>query len=109
MIAFLSLGILLLWSNVLSKKGKLFQLIQGPLVAVVVGIIYVLFLGENSMWQIKAEQLVSVPVPSDLNSFFGQFSFPNFGEITVCPYRDCASTYVRRTHMCTASTARGFP
>ena len=50
--------------------------------AVVVGIIYVLFLGENSMWQIKAEQLVSVPVPSDLNSFFGQFSFPNFGEIT---------------------------
>lgn len=82
LIAFLSLGILLLWSNVLSKKGKLFQLIQGPLVAVVVGIIYVLFLGENSMWQIKAEQLVSVPVPSDLNSFFGQFSFPNFGEIT---------------------------
>ena len=45
LIAFLSLGILLLWSNVLSKKGKLFQLIQGPLVAVVVGIIYVLFLG----------------------------------------------------------------
>jgi MFS superfamily sulfate permease-like transporter len=34
------------------------------------------------MWQIKAEQLVSVPVPSDLNSFFGQFSFPNFAGIS---------------------------
>jgi MFS superfamily sulfate permease-like transporter len=66
----------------LSTKGRLFQLIQGPLVAVVVGIIYVLISGENSMWQIKAEQLVSVPVPSDLNSFFGQFSFPNFAGIS---------------------------
>ena len=82
LIAILSLGILLLWSNVLSTKGRLFQLIQGPLVAVVVGIIYVLISGENSMWQIKAEQLVSVPVPSDLNSFFGQFSFPNFAGIS---------------------------
>jgi MFS superfamily sulfate permease-like transporter len=41
-IGFIGLGILLLWSNVLSKKGKIFQIIQGPLVAVVIGIIYYL-------------------------------------------------------------------
>ena len=35
LIAFVSLAILLLWSNILSKKAKIFQLIQGPLVAVV--------------------------------------------------------------------------
>ena len=81
LIAVLSLGILLLWSNVLSKKGKIFQLIQGPLVAVVVGIFYAVFSNGNPFWQIKASQLVSVPIPSDLSSFFGQFSFPNFGEI----------------------------
>ena len=39
-IALVSLGILILWNTVLSKKAKIFQLVQGPLVAVVVGIIF---------------------------------------------------------------------
>ena len=39
-IALIALGILILWSTVLSKKAKIFQLVQGPLVAVVVGIIF---------------------------------------------------------------------
>jgi MFS superfamily sulfate permease-like transporter len=82
LIAAASLGILLLWSKVLSKKGKIFQLIQGPLVAVVVGIIYAVFTEGSAFWQIKAEQLVSVPVPSDFSSFLGQFSFPNFDQIS---------------------------
>ena len=81
LIAIVSLGILLLWSNVLSKKGKIFQLIQGPLVAVVIGIVYVLFTSENSYWAIQTKQLVSVPVPENLSSFLGQFSFPDFSAI----------------------------
>ena len=36
--------ILLLWNGILSKKGKIFQIIQGPIVAVVVGIVYYLSL-----------------------------------------------------------------
>ena len=76
------MGILLLWSNILSKKGKIFQLIQGPLVAVIIGIIYVVFTKGNNYWAIQSELLVSVPVPEDMNSFFGQFSFPNFQGIT---------------------------
>ena len=82
LIAFVSLAILLLWSNILSKKAKIFQLIQGPLVAVIVGIIYVFFTEGSSYWEIQTQQLVSVPVPEDINSFFGQFSFPNFSVIT---------------------------
>lgn len=82
LIAFVSLAILLLWSNILSKKAKIFQLIQGPLVAVIVGIIYVFFTVGNSYWEIQTQQLVSVPVPEDINSFFGQFSFPNFSVLT---------------------------
>ena len=66
----------------MSKKGKIFQLIQGPLVAVIIGIIYVVFTKGNNFWAIKSELLVSVPVPEDMNSFFGQFSFPNFQGIT---------------------------
>ena len=81
MIAFIGLFILLLWSNVLASKGKLFQLIQGPLVAVVVGIVYFLVIDENSFWGISSDLLVSVPVPEDSASFLAQFRFPNFGVI----------------------------
>ncbi len=42
LIGLISLAILILWSNVLAKKSKIFQLVQGPLVVVVVGIIYYL-------------------------------------------------------------------
>ncbi|WP_047548647.1 SulP family inorganic anion transporter [Psychroserpens sp. Hel_I_66] len=81
LIGLISLAILLLWSNVLSKKGKFFQLVQGPLVAVVVGIIYYILTASNDKFGISPEHLVSVPVPDDFESFRGQFSFPNFAAI----------------------------
>ena len=82
LIAVIGLGILLLWSNVLSKKGKLFKLVQGPLVAVAAGIIYFIVTEGNETWGISSGHLVSVPVPDDASSFLAQFSFPNFGAIT---------------------------
>ncbi len=78
----LGLGILILWEKVLSKKAKIFQLIQGPLVAVAVGIIFYLITQGNESLGIKASHLVSVPVPDTLDSFLGQFKFPNFAAIT---------------------------
>ncbi|MDG1398936.1 MAG: SulP family inorganic anion transporter [Polaribacter sp.] len=80
-IALISMGILLLWSNILSKKGKIFQLVQGPLVAVVVGIIFYIFTKDSNL-NISVEHLVAVPVPDNFDSFLGQFNFPNFGAIT---------------------------
>lgn len=82
LIAIIGLGILLLWSNVLSKKGKIFQLVQGPLVAVVVGILFYVFTKNNATLAISADHLVNVPVPEDASSFIAQFSFPNFAAIT---------------------------
>ena len=81
-IGLIGLGILLLWSTVLSKKGKIFNLIQGPLVAVVAGIVYFFVTDSESKYGISASHLVSVPVPDNLDSFLGQFSFPNFNAIT---------------------------
>ncbi len=81
-IGLVGLGILLLWSNVLSKKGKIFQLVQGPLVAVVAGIVYFLVTDSNSQFGINAAHMVSVPVPDSFDSFLGQFSFPNFAAIS---------------------------
>ncbi|WP_435412843.1 SulP family inorganic anion transporter [Psychroserpens mesophilus] len=82
LIGAIGLGILLLWDKVLSKKGKIFQLIQGPLVAVVVGIIFFLLTQSHETLGIEQSHLVSVPIPEDAASFFGQFSLPNFSAIT---------------------------
>ncbi|MDT0538539.1 MULTISPECIES: SulP family inorganic anion transporter [Croceitalea] len=80
-IALIAMIILILWSNVLSKKGRIFQLIQGPLVAVVVGILFYVFTKDSS-FVITDDHLVAVPVPDSFNSFIGQFSFPAFSAIT---------------------------
>ncbi len=80
-IAVIGLAILLLWDKVLSKKGKIFKLVQGPLVAVVLGIVYY-NVTKGTAWGISDTHLVSVPTPSDFNSFLGQFTLPNFAAIT---------------------------
>lgn len=80
-IALIGLGILILWNNVLSKKGKIFQLIQGPLVAVALGILYFILTKDNETFGIIDEHLVKVPIPDGFDSFIGQFSFPNFSAI----------------------------
>ncbi len=81
LVAVIGLAILILWDKVLSKKGKVFKLIQGPLVAVVVGIIFFNITKESSLWGISSDHMVSVPIPKDASSFLAQFSFPNFGAI----------------------------
>lgn len=81
-IGVIGLGILILWNHVLSNKGKFFQVIQGPLVAVVIGIVYFFITSGDDKYGINAQHLVSVPVPDSLSSFLGQFSFPNFNAIT---------------------------
>ena len=80
-IAIVGMAILILWESVLSKKGKFFKLIQGPLVAVVAGIFYYLFTQSSESWGISQEHLVSVPVPESFSDFIGQFTFPNFSII----------------------------
>jgi len=82
LIGIIALLILLLWDKVLSKKGKIFQLVQGPLVAVAIGIIFFVLTQSNSVLAITQSHLVSVPIPEDASSFLNQFSFPNFSAIT---------------------------
>ncbi len=82
LIAIIGLSVLLLWDKILSKKGKFFQIIQGPLVAVVLGIVYFVLTKDNEVLEISAKHLVSVPIPEDTASFLAQFSFPNFKAIT---------------------------
>jgi MFS superfamily sulfate permease-like transporter len=82
LIAIIGLGILILWDSVLTKRAKIFTVIQGPLVAVATGIVYYLITRSHPILSISGEHLVNVPVPEDANSFLAQFSFPNFEVIT---------------------------
>ena len=81
-IGIISLFILLLWDKVLSKKAKIFQIIQGPLVAVAIGIIFFMLTKSYGSLAIEKSHLVSVPIPENVTSFLDQFSFPNFSIVT---------------------------
>lgn len=81
LIGIIALAILILWEKVLSKKGKIFKLIQGPLVAVVLGIIFFVVTSSNEILAIADSHLVSVPVPDDLASLAGLLRFPNFAAL----------------------------
>lgn len=77
-----SLVLIVVWDNILSKKAKFFKVLQGPIVAVVLGIIFVVSTNGNEALAIASSHLVSVPVPDSFSSFLSQFTFPNFGAIT---------------------------
>lgn len=81
LVGLVALAIIMLWDNVLSKKGRFFQVLQGPLVAVVVGIVFYLLTKSHESLSITQSHLVSVPIPDDAASFVNQFSFPNFSAI----------------------------
>ncbi len=78
----ISLAILLIWDKVLAKKHKFFKLVPGPLVAVIVGVIYqLIFSGTGTELEITGSNLVTVPVPDNATDFFTQFTFPDFSQL----------------------------
>lgn len=77
-----SLFLLVFWDNVLSKKAKLFTVIQGPIVAVLFGIFYQFICSTYfPEWAISAEHLVTVPVSDGFSSFISEFTLPDFSQI----------------------------
>lgn len=79
----ISLGILILWETVLSKKHKIFGMLNGPLVAVASGIILNYFFQNGILpFSLNAEQVVSIPVPENIIGYLSQFTFPDFSVLT---------------------------
>ncbi len=79
LISMISLGILLLWDSYLSKKHQFFKIVQGPIVAIIVGIVFQMVTSNTqSMLSIGGKHLVNVPVADSVTQFFGQFTFPDF-------------------------------
>ena len=69
----ISMAILILWEQKFMKKIKIFQVVQGPLVAVVVGILVNLSFAGSSLY-VDETHMVSLPVAASLTEFFGQFT-----------------------------------
>ena len=79
LIGAISLAILILWDKVLVKKHKIFQLIQGPIVVVILGVVMNYFYQNGILnFSLAVDQVVRLPVPSSISSFFAQFTFPDF-------------------------------
>ncbi len=83
LVTVVSLFILILWDIVLSKKSKIFGVINGPMVAVLVGIL-LNYLFQNGLlpFTLSATQVVNIPVASTVSDFIGQFTTPDFSQIT---------------------------
>src|SRR5690606_1635938 len=74
--------ILLLWEIVLYKKHRIFQLLQGPLVVVAMGVFLSYYFGGNiDKLDFDADDLVNLPVSSSVQEFLGQFAFPDFSHL----------------------------
>ena len=82
-IAAVSLAILILWDTVLTKKHKIFQLLQGPIVVVLFGILMNYFYQNGILdFTLATDQVVRIPVPQSFSEFLGQFTLPDFTAIT---------------------------
>jgi len=81
-IAFISLFILIFWEQVLMKKSKVFGMINGPLVAVLSGIL-INYLFQNNIlpFSLSGEQVVQIPVASNVGEFLSQFTLPDFTQL----------------------------
>jgi SulP family sulfate permease len=83
LIAALSLGILILWDKVLIHKHKIFAMLNGPLVVVLLGILMNYFYQNGILnFSLAADQVVNIPVSENLMGFFSQFTLPDFSAIT---------------------------
>lgn len=81
-ITLISMAILILWEQPFMKKQRLFQIMQGPLIVVGVGIVLNLLFQSTGAYTLTAEQVVSIPVAASISGFFDQFTFPDFSQIT---------------------------
>lgn len=77
----IGLALIMLWDKVLGPKHKIFKLVQGPIVAVLVCTILKLIF-DNTSLEITGSQLVRVPVAESLSEYAGFLSFPDFSYLS---------------------------
>jgi SulP family sulfate permease len=83
LITIISLAILLLWDVYLTKKHRIFQVLQGPIVVVLFGVLLnYLFIHNILNFSLAENQLVQLPVAEGVGGFVGLFTHPDFTQWT---------------------------
>jgi MFS superfamily sulfate permease-like transporter len=78
----MALILILFWDNILAKKSKVFKVIQGPIVAVLLGTIVKLIFDNYADLSVRDIHLVTIPVANSLNDLKAFLTFPDFSAIT---------------------------
>lgn len=78
-----SLLILILWESKFFRKSKKLKLIPSPLLVVAIGIFFSYLFQNNILpFSLSEKQLVNLPVSTNIISFFGHFTFPDFSQLS---------------------------
>ena len=72
--------ILVLWEQNFIRKHYIFNIIQGPLVAIIAGVSLVIGF-KGGRFEMIAEHLVNVPVANSSSEFISFFNFPDFSAL----------------------------
>lgn len=81
-VAIVALGLLMLWEQPFIKRFKASLWIQGPLVAVVTGVVlHELFKVAAPGLAIAASHLVQIPIANGLNGLLSLLTFPDFSQL----------------------------
>ncbi|MAZ39982.1 MAG: hypothetical protein CMF49_07655 [Legionellales bacterium] len=82
-ISVFSLLTLILWDKILIKKHKVFQIIQGPIAVVILGILFYWFYQWGFLGlTLGKENIVQIPTPENWSEFITQFTHPDFSALT---------------------------
>ena len=77
-VTLLSLGILILWEQKFMKKIKLFQIIQGPLVVVALGITMSTLVFSLDGFHFSEDEMVGIPTAAKAGGVMQLFTFPDW-------------------------------
>lgn len=78
-ISFLSILIFLAWDLYLTKKNKIFEIIQAPIVVIALGVILnILYQNGFLGLSLNKSHLVQIPESNGVMGIISQFSFPDF-------------------------------
>lgn len=81
-IGFISIGVLLLWDTKFLKKRRVFQLVPGSLVVVIIGIVINELLKTSFPGkELLSSHLVTIPVANSFSEFGNFFSTPDFSHL----------------------------
>lgn len=81
LIGCLSVVLLIAWDTVLIHKHRIFEIIQGPIFVVALGIILNhLFKSGTIGLSLTADQVVSLPVAGNLSEFMSFITYPDFSQ-----------------------------